>query len=143
MKRLRFKELSRSYFKQGRARYQTAKLAYNQYNYPYCVRQAQESVELTLKGALRLVGVEYPKSHDVSEALLSNLNRFPERFRKSIGEAARISKELARKRAAAMYGEEASNLPPEKIFDRNDAKKAIDDARQVLETCKKLLRPLS
>ena len=135
---MRFKELSQSYFRQGRARYRTAKLAYNQRNYPYCIRQAQESVELTLKGALKLVGVEYPKFRDVSEALLANVHLFPEWFRKRVDEMAKVSKELARKRAPAMYGEEARGLPPEKVFDRDDAKKAINDAKKVLDACKKL-----
>jgi HEPN domain-containing protein len=135
---LRFKELSRSYSKQARARYRTAKLAYDQRNYPYCIRQAQESVELTLKGALKLVGVQYPKFLDVSEALLSNVHLFPEWFRKRVDEMAKVSKELARKRAAAMYGEEAKGLPPETVFDRRDANKAVNDAKRVLDACKKL-----
>jgi len=132
---LRFRELSRSYFRQGKARYRTAKLAYNQRNYPYSVRQAQESVELVLKGALKLVGVEHPKLHDVSDALLSNTDRFPEQFRVRVDQLAKISKQLARKRAPAMYGEETRGLPPEKLFDRTDAKKALDDARKILDAC--------
>ena len=132
---MRFRELSRSYFRQGKARYRTAKLAYNQRNYPYSVRQAQESVELVLKGALKLVGVEHPKLHDVSDALLSNTDRFPEQFRVRVDQLAKISKQLARKRAPAMYGEETRGLPPEKLFDRTDAKKALDDARKILDAC--------
>ena len=138
---MRFRELSRSYFKQGRARYRTAKLAYDQRNFPYSVRQAQESVELVLKGALKLVGVEHPKLHDVSEALLSNIDRFPKRFQERVDQLAKISKQLARKRAPAMYGEETRGLPPEKMFDRTDAKEALDDARKILDACDMLLAP--
>lgn len=136
---MRFKELSQSYFRQGRVRLRTARLAYGRRNYAYCVRQAGEAVELTLKGALRLVGVEYPKVHDVSDVLVSNIQRFPESFQECGGEIATISKELARKRAPAMYGEETTGLPPEKMFDRGDAKKALDDAEKVLDACKNLL----
>ena len=136
---MRFRDLSRSYFRQGQARYRTAKLAYNQRNYPYSVRQAQESVELVLKGALKLVGVEHPKIHDVSDALLSNVDRFPEQFRARVDQLAKISKQLARKRAPAMYGEETRGLPPEKLFDRTDAKKALDDAKEILDACDVLL----
>ncbi len=135
---MRFSELSRSYYRQGRARFQTAKLAYDQRNYPYCVRQAQESVELVLKGALRLIGVEYPKFHDVSDILQSNVHRFPKSFQAHVDRVAKISKSLARKRAPAMYGEEMRGLPPEKIFDRDDAKRALDDAKKVLDACKNL-----
>jgi len=135
---LRFSELSRSYFRQGRARFRTAKLAYNQRNYPYCVRQAQEAVELVLKAALKLIGVEHLKFHDVSDVLQSNVHRFPKSFQKHADWVAKISKDLARKRAPAMYGEEMRGLPPEKLFDRDDAKKALDDAKKVLDACKNL-----
>ncbi len=137
-KRLRFKDISRSYFRQAQARLQTAGRAYTQRNYPYCVRQAQESAELELKAALRLMGVEYPKVHDVSDALQSNRHLFPETFQLHIDELVKLSRELARERSVAMYGEEARGLPPEKIFDKQDAKKALDAARKVLKACRTL-----
>jgi hypothetical protein len=41
------------------------------------VREAQEIVELSLKGMLRQVGVESPKWHDVGGFLLQFGDRFP------------------------------------------------------------------
>ena len=38
------------------------------------VRRCQEAVELALKGALRAVGAEVPKVHDVSGALRRNVS---------------------------------------------------------------------
>jgi HEPN domain-containing protein len=38
-------------------------------------------VELSLKAALKIVAVEYPKKHDVSDVLIQVRNRFPEPIR--------------------------------------------------------------
>jgi len=46
-------------------------------NYQYVVRQSQEAVELLLKVALRLVGVEPPKWRDVGPVLRREVDRFP------------------------------------------------------------------
>jgi len=53
------------------------KEALNEGNYPYTVRQCQEAVELLLKAALRYVGVEPPKLHDVGPLLRKERNKFP------------------------------------------------------------------
>lgn len=39
------------------------------------VRRAQESVELTLKGALMILGIEYPKVHDVGKVFSEVVER--------------------------------------------------------------------
>ncbi len=44
--------------------------------YSDVVREAQELVELALKGMLRAVGIDPPKVHEVGGALLSNRDRF-------------------------------------------------------------------
>lgn len=40
--------------------------AFNEKDFNMVVRRAQEVVELTLKGALKTLGVDYPKVHDVA-----------------------------------------------------------------------------
>ncbi|MEM2014416.1 MAG: HEPN domain-containing protein, partial [Desulfurococcaceae archaeon] len=57
--------MARSYLRQAEERIRHAKEALEGGNYPYVVRQCQESVELLLRAALRLVGVETSKWHDV------------------------------------------------------------------------------
>jgi HEPN domain-containing protein len=68
------------------------------------VRRAQEVVELTLKGLLGLMGTEYPKVHDVGSVFMNQVKRkgslLPE---ETLTEIAKISAELARKRAPAFY----------------------------------------
>ena len=53
--------MAKSYVKQAEERLYHAKEALKRGNYPYVVRQCQEAVELLLKAALRLVGIEPPK----------------------------------------------------------------------------------
>jgi len=46
-----------------------AKQATNRGIYHRAVRRAQECVELSLKATLRLLGVEYPRQHEVGDLL--------------------------------------------------------------------------
>ena len=41
--------------------------AFKEKDYNMTVRRAQEVVEFTLKGALKIFGIEYPKVHDIRE----------------------------------------------------------------------------
>jgi len=70
--------MARAYLKQAQERLKHAKEALKNGNYPYVIRQSQESVELSLKAALRLVGIEPPKWHDVGPALKKEAEKFPD-----------------------------------------------------------------
>ena len=104
------------------------------------VRRSQDCVEFSVKALLRLVGIEYPKEHEVSDVLLSSLDRFPKGFRKSVKGMADISTTLLPKRGLATYGDERRLIPAGKIFTKRDATDAIKKARKVLEGAKALLR---
>lgn len=106
--------------------------------YAYAVRSAQECVELSLKAALRLVGIDYPKKHDVSRVLLHVKDRFPAWF--NVSRFAQMSRELAEKREPAMYGDEAKMRPPEDLFTKQDAATALKQAVEVHRSCVRLLR---
>ncbi|MEM3893708.1 MAG: HEPN domain-containing protein, partial [Thermofilum sp.] len=71
-------EIALSYAKQAKERLHHAREALERGNYPYVVRQCQEAVELMLKAALRLVGVEPPRWRDVGPVLRREAARFPE-----------------------------------------------------------------
>ncbi|MCS7113691.1 MAG: HEPN domain-containing protein, partial [Candidatus Bathyarchaeota archaeon] len=73
-------ELARSNIRQTEERLKHAREALETGNNPYVVRQCQEAVELSLKAALRLVGVEPPKWHDVGPLLRREKGRFPSWF---------------------------------------------------------------
>jgi HEPN domain-containing protein len=103
------------------------------------VRRCQESVELSLKGLLYFLGIDYPKKHDVGlvvEKILSKkgvgTSQERERLRK-------ISKDLANDRELAFYGSDAGE-PPSLLFSEKDAQKALEDAQYVLSFVKNVLR---
>lgn len=68
------------------------------------MREAQELVELALKGMLRAVGVEPPKFHDVGALLLEHRERFTDEVRGHLDRLAAVSKQLRREREPAFYG---------------------------------------
>jgi len=96
---LRMDDLARDYLRRAEARLASARYALNQGYYPEVVRYSQECVELSLKACLRLVGVEYPKVHDVGDVLRAESMRFPSWFREEVDRLAEISRDLAEKRA--------------------------------------------
>ena len=135
---MKVKETGRGLLREAELRFKTAEGALKSRAHAFAFRQAQECVELSLKGALRRVGVEYPKVHDVSEVLKANAERFPEWFRSKIEEFSEISIALAERREMSMYGNEEKGLAPERIFGRRDAESAVAQARSVLTACKRL-----
>ncbi|MBU4373450.1 MAG: HEPN domain-containing protein [Candidatus Methanoperedenaceae archaeon] len=58
-------KMALSYLHGAKSRLESAKNAFNGKDFPYVVRLSQECVELSLKSALRFVGIEPPKWHDV------------------------------------------------------------------------------
>ncbi|WP_243668490.1 HEPN domain-containing protein [Vulcanisaeta sp. JCM 16161] len=107
------------------------------------VRQCQEAVELLLKAALRIVGVEPPRWHDVGPVLRRERNKFPVWFQEYIDELASISRSLRKEREFSMYGDEESGIPPEELYTRIDAEKALNDAERVLSLVSKLFSEVS
>jgi HEPN domain-containing protein len=96
------------------------------------VRRAQEVVELALKGALRMLGVDYPKVHDVAPV-------FSEQVRQKRGAAdvevleqiEDISFWLSQARAPSFY--------LERDYGEEDARQALRDAMFVLTEVRKIL----
>jgi HEPN domain-containing protein len=131
--------MAESYLNQAGERLKHAEEALHHGNYPYVMRQSQEAVELSLKAALRVVGIEPPKWHDVGPILMQNRDRFPEWFREKIPKIASMSRKLRREREASMYGDEETGLPPESLYTDEDAKEALSYADFVYEACRRLL----
>ncbi len=131
-------ELALSYVNEAKRRLKTAENALNEDALAYCIRQSQEAVELALKAALRLVGIEPPKAHDVSPILMSERERFPKWFQEIIPEAAGTSRWLRREREPSMYGDEELGLPPTKLYSEAYARKAYLSAKEVLEQVERL-----
>ena len=99
-------QMAKAYIKRASRRIETAKRALSEKAYAYCIRQSQEAVELLLKAALRLVGIEPPKWRDVGLVLIEFSDRFPNWFKREIPQLAAVSRWLRREREPAMYGDE-------------------------------------
>ena len=129
--------MARDYLKRATRCLHEAGGAFNDQDYPMVVRRAQECVELSLKAALRLLGIEYPREHDVSQILLSVQDRLPKWF--NAEKYADHSRVLVSKRGPAMYGHEELLTPASEIFGVKDAEEALKMAREVHEACVRLI----
>jgi len=136
---LQLLRIARSYLRQAEARLEDAKDALSEDNYPYAVRLSQECVELSLKAALRAVGIDYPKVYDVSDVLTDVSERFPEWFRAEMDFLCESSKILAKKREISLYGGEEAFLAPEDVISREDADDAVERAIRVYSLCRKFI----
>ena len=98
--------------------------------YSDVVREAQEIVELALKGMLRQVGIEPPKWHDVGPILTEHRAMFPASLQAELDTLAAISLRLRKEREAAFYGD--VDMLPEALYGRDAAERAFADAERVL-----------
>jgi HEPN domain-containing protein len=122
--------LARSYLTRARARLDALAVLRNHGALSDVVSEAQELVELALKGMLRAVGVESPKVHDVGPLLVEHSPLFVADVRDEVPRAAAISKRLRRERELAFYGD-VDFIPTEQYTDA-DAQQAYHDAAWVV-----------
>ena len=122
--------LARSYFEKARKRLRALTVLFEDGAYSDVVREAQELVELALKGALRFVGVEPPKQHDVGRLLLEHCDRLPAPVTAAAQRLADISHRLRKEREFSFYGDE--DFIPTEEYSREEAAAALDDARFVV-----------
>lgn len=99
--------------------------------YSDVVREAQELVELALKGMLRWVGIDPPKWHDVGPILLDNAGLFAADIRADLPRLAGISLRLRKEREMAFDGD--VDLVPTRVYGIEHATQALTDARFALE----------
>jgi HEPN domain-containing protein len=130
-------ELARGYLLRARKRMAALEALMQVEAYPDVVREAQELVELALKGMLRWVGIDPPRWHDVGSIVVEHAVRFPAELQDELAALAQISQRLRRDREAAFYGD--VDMIPEQVFDRAAAERAVADARRVLEATRHFL----
>ncbi len=132
-------QMGRRYIEEARGRMDLVRLARDKGLWSTVVREAQECVELYLKGALRLVAIEPARSHDVAELLRHAAERFPDWFRSQVEFMAAISTEMAGDRGIAFYGDERQEIGPQDLFDQDDAARAMQNLEFVADYCVRLL----
>jgi HEPN domain-containing protein len=105
------------------------------------VASAQLSVENSAKAIISYFKVP-SWSHDPSGELLELINLLPEDTRELVKAIAYVVHLLAPEHGRSTYGEPIRGLTPWEIYRREEAEKALDMARRVLEYTKTILRRL-
>lgn len=123
--------LARSYLTKARARLKALAVLRDEGDHSDVVREAQELVELALKGVLRAVGIEPPKFHDVGGLLLEHRAKFSPEVGGRLDRAAEISRRLRRERELAFYGD--IDFVPTEQYSAGDARRAYDEAAWVVK----------
>ena len=123
--------LAKSYFIKAEKRLKILDILLNEEDYSDVVREAQEIVELSLKGMLRFVGVEPPKYHDVGPLIVEHKERFKGISSEEITKIAQISRKLRKERELAFYGD--IDFIPTEEYTLDDANEAIEGARFVVK----------
>lgn len=130
--------LARSYLAKARARLKALALLEGEGAYSDVVREAQEIVELALKGMLRQVGIEPPKWHDVGRMLLEHADRFQAEVAAELPELAEVSAWLRKEREFSFYGD--IDFIPTEQYGRAEAARAIEGARRAVSAAEKVIR---
>jgi len=127
---MRNRDLASDYVERSAIRLKALDVLYKHGGWADVVREAQEAVELALKGLLRAHGIEPPRIHDVSEVMLAERARLPEALQSEVEALAAVSRDLRRDRELAFYG--AEDLTPSGFYTKADADRARSGARRVV-----------
>jgi hypothetical protein len=133
--------LAQSYLLKARKRFKVLEVLLKEEAYSDVIREAQELVELALKGILRQVGVEPPKQHDVGYLVIEFKDRLPREVADEAKKIAAISKWLRKEREFSFYGD--VDFIPTEEYTLKDARRAINDANFVLQMAEKVIIDLN
>lgn len=122
--------LALDYLHRAQVRLRALDVLYDGESWADVVREAQEIVELTLKGLLRSAGIQPPRTHDVSDILLGEREKFPAELHGELPRLAETSRRMRRDRELAFYG--AEDLTPSGFYGRADADRAREGARDAV-----------
>jgi hypothetical protein len=123
--------LATSYVRKAEKRLKALAVLLEEDAFSDVIREAQEIVELCLKAALRIAGIDPPKIHDVGSLLATYEARFPPSFAVRIPRLAAISAWLRKEREFAFYGD--IDFIPTERYSREEAQRAFDDAGFVID----------
>ena len=134
---MRNRQLAADHVARAALRLKAIDVLYEEQGWADVVREAQESVELALKGVLRHLGIEPPRVHDVSAVLLPLKDRLDPACHADLERAAGVSRDLRRDRELAFCG--AEDLTPSGFYEEGDAHRARDGARFCVEFARRLV----
>lgn len=124
----------RAILREAEGKMEEAERWYARRDWNMTIRSCQEAVELALKGALHVLGIDYPKVHDVGlifrQRVTSKIETAPIEDLERIAEA---SKWLDERRTLSFYRDAE--------YPQIDADRALELARFVLPRVKNWLEP--
>ncbi len=123
--------LAQAYVLKAAKRLRAVETLLREESYSDVVREAQELVELALKGLLREIGIDPPKQHDVGDLVVEYSDRLPEAVAAVANRLAAISKRLRKERELAFYGD--VDFIPTEEYSRPDAEQALAEAQFVVD----------
>ncbi len=129
--------LAQSYLIKATKRLKILPVLLTEEAYSDVVREAQEIVELAVKGILRYIGIEPPKQHDVGYLLVEFRDRLPEEVQREAGKIAKISKWLRKEREFAFYGD--VDFIPTEEYTEQDARRGMQDANFVVQMAMRVI----
>ena len=130
--------LAQSYLKKVLDRIDVLDLLFRKEAYSDVVREAQELVELAVKGMLRQAGIEPPKHHDVGAMLTEHRDRFQNISGETIERIAAISKALRKERELSFYGD--IDFIPTEEYTAEHAQDAMQGANFVAEAARAVIK---
>lgn len=84
---------------------------------------------------MRRLAIEYPREHDVSDAVAASAERLPEYLKSRVEELKSLLSELARVRGPAFYGYEAQGIPASQAFTKEYATEILSKTKPLVELC--------
>lgn len=135
-------EMAKDYIKRAKRYAKEAERALFDGDFPTTVRRSQEALELAVKAVLRYLAIEYPKEHDVGDALSEVAEKVPDYLRSRIPEMRALLSELARVRGPAFYGYEREGIPASKAFSNEYASSTFEKVSRMVNLCEKYLQTM-
>ncbi|MGB9749829.1 MAG: HEPN domain-containing protein [Caldisericia bacterium] len=130
-------DLAKSYFLKSKKRLKALKILFEEQDFSDVIREAQEIVELSIKGMLMYKGIDVPKKHDVSDLLIEYIDLYDTEISKNFEKIREISKYLRKEREFSFYGD--IDFIPTNEYNEEDARKALEDAFLVVSIAEKII----
>ena len=99
-------------------------------------------MELAVKAVLRYLAIEYPREHDVGDALSEVTEKVPDYLKSRIPEMRELLTELARVRGPAFYGYEREGIPASEAFSNEYASSTFEKVSGMVNLCDKYLQTM-
>ena len=129
--------MARDYVERARSFLAEAESSFSASDNATCVRRSQEALEFAAKAVLRRLSIEYPREHDVSEAMQAAAERLPEYLKARLQNINGLLTELASVRGPALYGYEVEGIPASKAFTKDYASQTVTRVKELAELCMK------